>query len=363
MRICVIGTRGFPSIEGGVEKHCEMLYPFLAGNAQIVVFRRKAYVTEHCEYKNIHFIDLMSTTIKGLETVIHSLLSVIHTIKMRPDVVHFHNIGPGMFIPLVKLFSIPVVLTYHSPNYEHRKWGIFAKILLRFSESLALRFADRVIFVNRFQMEKYAYKVRAKSEYIPNGILLPKSLNEKDYIETRGIKPGKYILSVGRITPEKGFHTLISAFKELGMEDVQLVIAGGVEHETGYMTQLQELSKGSNVIFIGFVKGETLAQLYSHAALFVLASENEGFPLVLLEAMGYQRDVLVSDIPGTRLVDLKEEDYFPVGDVAALTQGLRDKLQEERCRTYDLTGYDWQKIADRTFGVLREATQESRIKA
>jgi len=171
MRICVIGTRGFPNIQGGVEKHCEALYPLLNNNDEIIVFRRKPYVHEHSTpYKNIRFIDLPSTKIKGLEAVLHSLLATIYSLFLSPDVVHIHNIGPALFSPILKIFGKKVVLTYHSPNYEHKKWGWFARHLLLTSEKIALTCSDAIIFVNKFQMEKYGKIILAKSYYIPNGI-------------------------------------------------------------------------------------------------------------------------------------------------------------------------------------------------
>lgn len=59
-----------------------------------------------------------------------------------------------MFSPLAKLFGIKVILTFHSANYEHKKWGKFAKLLLKGSEKIALSQADKVIFVNKFQLQK-----------------------------------------------------------------------------------------------------------------------------------------------------------------------------------------------------------------
>ena len=48
-----------------------------------------------------------------------------------------------------------------------------------------------------------------------------------------GLTPGKYVISVGRITPEKGFDVLIQAFEKLNT-DYKLVIVGGVEAESDY---------------------------------------------------------------------------------------------------------------------------------
>ncbi len=171
MKICVLGTRGFPKIQGGVEKHCEALYPLLAKENEIIVFRRKPYVTDlTTTFENIRFIDLPSTKIKGFEAVLHSFLSTLYAVCLRPDIVHVHNIGPAMFTPILKLFRLKVVLTYHSPNYEHKKWGWFSRQILLLSEKIALNSADVIIFVNKFQMEKYDDSVRKKSYYLPNGI-------------------------------------------------------------------------------------------------------------------------------------------------------------------------------------------------
>jgi len=175
-----------------------------------------------------------------------------------------------------------------------------------------------------------------------------------DYLESMGLTPRKYILAVGRITPEKGFDYLIRAYQKAAIEDFKLVIAGGVEAESSYGDELKELAKGRNVVFAGFVQGEKLEQLYMNTRLYVLSSLNEGFPLVLLEAMSYGLDVLVSDIPATHLVELNSDDYFEKGNVDSLAQGLRRKLSGLYTkRAYALDDFDWQKIADRTEEIYR----------
>ena len=358
MRLSVIGLRGFPMIEGGVEKHCESLYPKLKEDIDITVYRRKPYVKSNGSYGHISFIDLPSTKIKGFEPFFHSFISSISVLLKKPDVVHYHNIGPAVFSPIVKLRNIPVVVTYHSPNYEHNKWGFFAKGLLKFSEKVALKTADKIVFVNRFQMDKYEEDVKNKSVFIPNGINdLPISYNT-NYLEEIGVVPGKYILSVGRITPEKGFDTLIKAYKLAKKNDYKLVIAGGVEFENRYKKQLEDLSKGENVIFTGYTFGDNLHQLYTHAGLFVLASNNEGFPLVLLEAMKYGLDVLASDIPATHLVDLNNDDYFPKGDFEYLAKLISQRTKESMKRNYDLSRYDWNKIADIMSELFRDVARK-----
>ena len=342
--IAVIGTRGFPGIQGGVEAHSYHLYTRMA-DVRVRLYRRRAYLTEQSAqtFPNIEYIDLPSTRMKGFEAVWHTLLSVLHILFHRPDVVHIHNIGPGMFAPLLRLVGLPVVLTYHSPNYEHDKWGVMASWLLRQCERISLRYSNRVIFVNKYQMEKCG--AIDKSVFIPNGIDAVTRSTSTSFLEQHDITPGGYLLAVGRLTPEKGLEYLVEAANRLPQVP-QVVIAGASDHDSAYRQQLERLDVHHKVIFTGFTSGEDLCQLYSHARALVLPSVNEGFPMVLLEAMAYGLPVLCSDIPGTRQVALPEQDYFTVKDVdslcAAITRLLDTPYEPQH---YDLQEYDWDTIA------------------
>ena len=346
--VAVIGTRGFPGVQGGVEMHSEHLYPLMQ-DVRFRVYRRKAYLSAASKkktYPNIDFVDLPSSRIKGVEALLHTLLCVLHIAFHRPDAVHVHNMGPGMFIPVLKLLRLPVVMTYHSVNYEHAKWNGWQRRLLRWCEKLSLRYSDRIIFVNQFQMEKYDEQVRSKSIYIPNGIDTVTRSQSTSFLEARGIRPGKFLLGVGRLTPEKGFEYLIEAAGALPQVE-QVVIAGGSDHDTAYFEKLKSLDTGHKVVFTGFTSGEDLRQLYSHARLFVLPSLNEGFPLVMLEAMSYELPMVVSDITATHLVNLPAADYFVAGEVDSMVRTIAGKLEQagQPSVSYDLNQFDWERVA------------------
>ena len=343
--IAVIGTRGFPGIQGGVESHSYHLYTHM-DDVKVRLYRRRAYLTEQSSqtFPNIEYIDLPSTRIKGFEAVWHTLLSVLHILFHRPDAVHIHNIGPGMFAPLIRMMGLPVVLTYHSPNYEHAKWSAPARWLLRQCERLSLRYSNHVIFVNRYQMEKCG--ALDKSVFIPNGIDPVTRSTSTTFLEQYDIAQGTYLLAVGRLTPEKGLEYLVQAANRLP-QVTQVVIAGASDHDSSYREQLERLDVHHKVIFTGFTTGEDLRQLYSHARALVLPSVNEGFPMVLLEAMAYGLPILCSDIPGTRQVDLPDQDYFNVCDTDSLCAAITRLLDTPPTAplNYDLEQYDWQAIA------------------
>ncbi len=350
----VIGLRGFPNIQGGVEKHCEALYPRMKG-FRFTVFRRKPYlpVNATSEWKGIQFIDYPSTRIKGFEALFHTFISTIAAINMHPDVVHIHNIGPALFAPLIKSAGIKVVTTYHSANYEHKKWGAFARAVLRFGEKMALRFSDHIIFVNQAKYLQQKPSVKEKSSLIPNGVEKMTPSSDTGYLDTLGVKPGEYILAVGRLTPEKGFEYLIKA-TNINDNVKKVIIAGGADHDSSYLNFLKSLDSKGKVIFTGNLQGEPLRQLYSHAKGFVLSSVTEGFPLVLLEAMSYHLPVIVSRIPATEtLTFLQDHNFFNCADEKSLSDALSRLYHSEESRiNYPLDPYDWQSIADRTSEIL-----------
>jgi len=345
-------------VQGGVEKHCESLYPRIAINTEVIVYRRKSYVefSKNIHYSGIRFIDLPSTKIKGFETLLHSFLATLHILTQPVGIVHIHNIGPALFAPVLRLFRRKVALTYHSPNYEHQKWNRFERFFLKRCEKIAVKYANAIIFVNRFRMEAFPADIQIKSCYLPNGIVPPVCNPSTDYLEKWGLQHSKYILSIGRITPEKGFDLLIKAFQTIH-SDFKLAIVGAAEAEKNYYKQLTDGINPNRIIFTGYVYGEPLNQLYTHASLFVLPSLQEGFPLVLLEAMSYGLPMIVSDIPATRLAGLPQECFFPVGDADALKQKITAFIRETPAQkpSYDLSCFDWDQIADKTrevFGVV-----------
>ena len=78
MKIVVTGTRGIPNILGGVETHCEELFPRIASNDYAVtLIRRKNYVQDSLsEYNGVRLIDINTPQKKSFEAIIHTVKSV-----------------------------------------------------------------------------------------------------------------------------------------------------------------------------------------------------------------------------------------------------------------------------------------------
>ena len=345
-----------PEVQGGAERHCEALYTRLLDDYKVRLFGRVRYRKREV-FRWVSW--LPSPRSKHLETIVHSFLCTLICVRERPDVVHIHNIGSAFFIPLLRLFHIRTVLTVHSLNYEHDKWGSKAKKVLKLGEWLGLRWANKIITVsdhlkNRLE-EKYS---RKDIVHIPNGVYKPNIIPQNQVFVKYKISKGEYVLLVGRLTPEKGFHNAVSAYRKIDDPPFKLVIAGGADLETKYAKNLK-LYANSNIIFTDYLPYSTLSELYSSAGLFLSTSVNEGFPLSLLEALAHRLPVLVSDIPAHREVDLvgvryyKGQEELVVKMQALFKYGVSHRELENYEKLLE-TKYSWVSIAHQTKEVYED---------
>jgi len=155
--------------------------------------------------------------------------------------------------------------------------------------------------VSQALRQHYRNEHGVETFYVPNGGVLREPREPKKILEW-GLETGKYILFLGRFSPEKGCHLLLDAYKQLDT-NVRLVLAGGSSYCDDYTRELRTHAS-QRILILDWVSGETLDELLTNAMVFVLPSDVEGLSLALLDAMGAGLCVLTSDIPENReLVD------------------------------------------------------------
>lgn len=360
MKIVVTGTRGIPNVMGGVETHCEELFPRIARmGADVTVIRRNSYVHDGLkEWNGVRLVDIDTPKKKSFEAIIHTFRAINKAKQLGADILHVHAIGPALLVPYAKMRGLKVVFTHHGPDYDRDKWGFAAKTILKLGERMGCMFADEVIVISEVIKNLIAKKYgRTKNVHlIYNGVPKPDICDYPEYFDELGIEKGKYILGMCRFVPEKNLHHLVEAFHKLGvMSDesgVKLVLAGDTDFEDDYSCGLKEMARKNGVVLTGFIKGRKLHSLLTNSLCYCLPSSHEGLPIALLEAMSYKVPVVVSDIPANLEVGLPKEDYFPCGDVNALAEKLEAVIVAPIGKVdYDLGKYDWDKIANQVMQV------------
>jgi len=257
-----------------------------------------------------------------------------------------------------------VFFTCHGLDWQRKKWPAWAARLLRIGEWCSVRFPHYRIVVSRHLQQYYHETYHAETFYIPNGIS-PPGQSSAEKLAPLGLTPKGYLLWVGRIVPEKRLEDVLRAYLRTPRGWV-LAIVGESADSKDYMRHLQKLAGGTNqVIFLGYQYGTTLHQLYANTLAFVTASELEGLPLTLLEALAHGTVCIASDIPPHReILEPLNGMLFPTGDIAALDQCMTTAIQLEAnaraqfgqaARSMIERRYSWDTAAAKVDALYRQA--------
>lgn len=371
IRIAFIGQKGFPATTGGVEYHVDELARRLTRRGHEVTVYVRRWYSPHAQTHSdgVRLLTTSSLRTKHLDAITHTMSSTIDSLTRKYDILHFHALGPSSLSFIPALCGKRVVVTVHRLDYQAEKWGRFARAFLKLCETSAIRFPRRTIVVSKGLQEHFLKVHGARTTYIPNGVpaprLLPVDMIEKNY----GLKGKDYILSMGRLVPEKRVDWLIRAFQNLKNssvipDSVKLVIAGASSASDRYAEMLRNLARNSaDIIFTGNVVGDVKAELLTNALAFAIPSSVEGLPIALLEAMSYGLPCIASDIPPNREVFGSERCglLFPRDDISALEAQLRFvverpselRIMAQAAAIRVSSEYDWEIIVDKVEDVYR----------
>jgi len=366
LNVAMFGHKRIPSREGGVEVVVEELAVRMVNQGHhVVCYNRKGHHVSGEEYDKQKLTEYRGVKIKsvptidkgGLAAVSSSFFAALKTAFSKADVVHIHAEGPAAFCWIPKLFRKRVIVTVHGIDWQREKWGKgFASKYIKSGEKKAVRYADEIIVLSKGVQTYFLDTYNRQTEFIPNGVNIPRIRPAEKIREQFGLEKDSYILFLGRIVPEKGIAKLIDAFKQI-KTDKKLVIAGGISDTEKFGEEMKELAKDDErIIFTGFVEGRMKHELYSNAYIYTLPSDLEGMPLSLLEAMSYGNCCLVSSIPECADVVQDKGVIFKKSDVEDLKKQLSDlichsekvSLLKKQAADFVCERYNWDEVVKQT---------------
>ena len=370
MKVAFIGQKGLPATYGGVERHVEELAVRLAAHGhQACVYNRPSYnPSAPAEYRGVKVVTLPSVATKHLDAITHVAVCTAHALRHDADIVHYHAVGPALLSWAPNLRGVCALATIHGRDWQRPKWGSLASLALHAGEWMAMHAPDETVVVSRSLADELSSRYGRPAHFIPNGITLADG-DDPSILSEFGLEPGRYVLFASRLVPEKGAHYLAEAWRRLG-PDMTLVMAGDSSFSADYVHSLRASCEHDGVVFTGYVFGPRLATLFRQAALFVLPSDVEGLPLVLLEALGYGTPVLASDIPPNREVLGDLGRTFAAGSVDDLERQLGAALDElpalreqaSQAASWIAGVYDWDLVADQTIALYETALEARRAR-
>ncbi len=287
--------------------------------------------------------------------------------EIQPDIVHIHNIyhhiSTSILSP-IRALKIPCVQTLHDyklacPNYkmyteglpcERCKGGNYFEAVKH--NCLTSSFAGNVLAAIEmgFTKSTQAYEKNIDTFICPSQFMANKMIEwgepankirvilnpaEEMGIDMLGMHvPKKYVLAIGRLSPEKGFDIAIRAIQ--ATPGIFLRIAG-----SGPMEESLKKISARNVEFIGYAdKAKLYTERSQAVALVVPTLMYENSPLVVLEALSQGLPVIASRIGGLpELIEHNVSGYLvKPGDAGELAAAIS--------RISTLSESDWKKMSD-----------------
>jgi glycosyltransferase involved in cell wall biosynthesis len=283
------------------------------------------------------------------------------------------NTGPlSVSNQVVTIHDVSVIKRPEDYSKNFVKWYSF--LLPRLA-----RQAERIITVSEFSKKELAEVLKISPEKIAtiyNGVgynFKPQDqITKKKFIESRGL-PKRYVLVLGSKIKRKNFLRLLKAWevltREEKMEDVSLIIAGGIVNKQDANIINQLAGRLPRTYDTGYIDNENLPQLYSCAEVFVYPSLYEGFGLPPLEAMACGTPVVVSNTASLPEVVGDAGIYIDPYNIEDIAEGifkvitdkkLQNDLSEKGIKRAEL--FNWNNAARETYKVMEEAVINRRSK-
>jgi len=371
MKILQTPIRFYP-YTGGVENHVydlSKVHSSLGHEVEVVCAREpkdlpKKEVIDGLKVKRLPYYGKIAKT-----NIIPSL--PLHLHKKEFDIIHTHlptpwNANFSSFISTIK--NKPLVLTYHNDIIGQGIYDLIAKLYNKTFLKTLLRNSDRVIITQQSYIEysPHLNPFEEKIEIVPNGVDLDRF--EPNYEDGKGF----FFLSVlDRYHKYKGLDVLLRAFKLVLEEvDTTLTVGGSGELLDHYKKMARDLDIEDNVRFVGYIPEEDLPKYYKNSKLFVLpslSSEQEGFGMVLLEAMASGLPVVTTDVVGVSDEILNRECGIVLDEtsvkkisnaiVKVLTQEDKAVRMGKRGRELVEKKFDWEKIGKETIEIYEEVLE------
>ena len=350
MRISIIGTVGIPANYGGFETLAEYLTKHLANRFRITVFcSGKSYKSKY-KYHNGAQLKYIPLRANGPQSILYDVISIIIALR-NADVLLILGVSGCIILPLVKLISKKkVIVNIDGLEWKRAKWGRAAKWFLKYSEKLAVKYADTVVSDNRVIQQYVKDFYRENSELIAYGANhTQKEKLSANVLSSYPFLKNRYAFKVCRIEPENNVHIILEAFSKY--PSLNLVIVGNWEN-SNYSKQLKlQFGKYENIYLLNAIYDQgILNQIRSNSYLYVHGHSAGGTNPSLVEAMYLELPIIVFGVNYNIETTQNKAIYFnDEAELIELLVNLREEklvLVAKEMRGIAQNEYSWDSISE-----------------
>jgi glycosyltransferase involved in cell wall biosynthesis len=220
----------------------------------------------------------------GVQSIPYDIVSMIHAIYKRYDVLLILGTSGCLFLPVVSLFHKSTILNIDGAEWKRGKWGTGARLFLRQSEKMGVKYANVVIADNKIIQDHVRTTYGVNAELIEYGgdnarYIAMSAQTQKRY----GIKTNQYAFKVCRIEPENNIDLILEAFSQ---SKLQLMLVGNWANSSYGKGLRLQFEKYSNLILLDPIYEQSqLDELRSNCCVYVHGHSVGGTNPSLVEAM------------------------------------------------------------------------------
>ena len=312
--ISIIGSVGVPASYGGWETMVENVLPFFCKSNRMVVYcSSREYSQKRGKYRGA-YLKYINLRANGIQSVVYDFVSMLHACK-HSRIILVLGVSGGIFIPVVKqLFrDVSIIVNIDGVEWKRNKWNNIAKLFLKMSEYIAVKYSDHVVADNAAIRQYIKEQYKKNSFLIAYGgehVLVPQASYNKEFSKLMvSQKKRDYDLTICRIEPENNIDIILSAYRELPNQ--RLVAIGNWNSSSYGRSLLKEYEECENVYMIGPIYNlSILAKFRSNASLYIHGHSVGGTNPSLVEAMTYGLPVVAYDVIYNRETTLSRALYF-----------------------------------------------------
>ncbi|OQK17906.1 glycosyl transferase [Methyloprofundus sedimenti] len=309
-KVAIIGTVGLPAKYGGFETLAEHLTKHLADDYKMTVYCSLPSYDGELETHNGAALKYINLKANGIQSIPYDILSIFHA-NRTVDILLILGVSGCIVLPFVKLFSRKkLVINIDGLEWKRHKWNRYAKWFLKFSEKLAVKYADVVIADNKVIQDYVKDEYDKESELIAYGADHVKKLHiEQEVMRDYPFLTEQYAFTVCRIEPENNIHMIIAAVAEI--DELPLVVIGNWEASQYGQDLKKKYADHNNILLINAIYDQAvLNQIRSNCTLYLHGHSAGGTNPSLVEAMHLGLPIFAYDVAYNRETTEHQAKYF-----------------------------------------------------
>lgn len=347
-RVAIIGTVGIPANYGGFETLADHLTEHLASCFSMTVYCSSYALNTKPKYYNkarLHYLPLKANGIQGIFYDIWSCLRAVR----KHDTLLILGVTGMVILPILSFFKAKTIVHIDGLEWKRDKWQPLAKKFLKFSESIAIRYADEIILDNQ------ALKDIVSAEYPTRRYQLitygseTKNAGYQNHFGNGLIPQKEYAMALCRIVPENNVKTILDTFKE--NSNLNLIFVGNWEHNAYSKGLFNKYKSIPNIELRNPIYEATKVEaLRRRCKVYIHGHSAGGTNPSLVEAMRSGVPIIAKDVPFNRVTMHSKGLYF--SDKADLFRQLKELEKHDlwelgkHMEAIAKRNYNWEEISE-----------------